>query len=127
MPIRPENRGRYPKDWKLISSYIRQVRALGKCEWCGVANYARGYRDKQGTFIEHDCEEMGCMSECDAVDAGAKCITIVLTVAHVHDHSPENVERTNLAALCQRCRNVHDMPYRKQNRSRNRGELSLFS
>ena len=31
MPIKPENKGRYPKDWKAISTAIRE-RAAGRCE-----------------------------------------------------------------------------------------------
>ncbi|GGT51708.1 hypothetical protein GCM10010271_64820 [Streptomyces kurssanovii] len=34
-PIRPENRGRYPKDWREISLRIRTVRAAGRCECLG--------------------------------------------------------------------------------------------
>jgi hypothetical protein len=30
MPIRPENRARYPKDWKAISLRIRRERAEGR-------------------------------------------------------------------------------------------------
>jgi 5-methylcytosine-specific restriction endonuclease McrA len=37
MPIRPENRKRYPKEWPKISRHIRD-RANNKCEFCGVAN-----------------------------------------------------------------------------------------
>lgn len=32
MPIRPENRDRYPKDWPEISRRIRFERAQGRCE-----------------------------------------------------------------------------------------------
>jgi hypothetical protein len=32
MPIRPENRGRYPKDWPEISRRIRFERARGQCK-----------------------------------------------------------------------------------------------
>lgn len=39
MPIRPENKARYPKDWKQISLRIR-ARAGNKCEDCGVENYS---------------------------------------------------------------------------------------
>jgi 5-methylcytosine-specific restriction endonuclease McrA len=39
MPIRPENKDRYPKDWPQISARIRE-RAGQKCEDCGVANYS---------------------------------------------------------------------------------------
>jgi hypothetical protein len=39
MPIRPENKSRYPKDWKEISQRIK-MRAGNKCEWCGAENGA---------------------------------------------------------------------------------------
>jgi 5-methylcytosine-specific restriction endonuclease McrA len=39
MPIRPENKDRYPKDWKQISLRIR-ARAGNKCEDCGAQNYS---------------------------------------------------------------------------------------
>lgn len=35
MPIRPENRNRYPKDWPEISRRIRFERAQGRCECAG--------------------------------------------------------------------------------------------
>ena len=35
MPIRPENRRRYPKDWKAISARVRFERAGGRCECSG--------------------------------------------------------------------------------------------
>jgi 5-methylcytosine-specific restriction endonuclease McrA len=39
VPIRPENKNRYPKDWDAISRTIRE-RAGNKCEECGVPNYS---------------------------------------------------------------------------------------
>ncbi len=51
MPIRPENKHRYPKDWALRSRFVREVRAKGRCEWCGIRNYSVGYRDRAGRFI----------------------------------------------------------------------------
>lgn len=39
MPIRPENKARYPKNWPEISAKIR-ARAGNKCEDCGVENYS---------------------------------------------------------------------------------------
>ena len=38
MPIRPENRARYPLDWPARSRFIRTYRARGRCEWCGARN-----------------------------------------------------------------------------------------
>ncbi len=38
MPIRPENRARYPRGWKLRSRFFRFFRARKGCEWCGAGN-----------------------------------------------------------------------------------------
>jgi hypothetical protein len=40
MPIRPENKARYPKDWSAISKRVRE-RADNLCEHCGVPNGSR--------------------------------------------------------------------------------------
>ena len=82
MPIRPENRARYPSDWKLRSKFVRFYRAKNRCEWCGAENYQ-----------PHPI-------------TGSK---VVLTTAHVYDDRPEASSLLNLAALCQRCHNKHDM------------------
>ena len=43
MPIRPENRDRYPKDWPIRSRLVRFVRAKGRCECAGECG--RGTHD----------------------------------------------------------------------------------
>lgn len=100
MPIRKEMRDRYPRDWKARSRFVRFYRARGKCEWCGARN---GY--------PHPIT--GSM--------------VVLTVAHVYDKRPEAAQLLNLAALCQRCHNRHDMKDRQRSRRRrmfrNQGRL----
>jgi len=104
MPILPEMKARYPKDWKLRSRFIRHYRAKNKCEWCGAANGQ-----------PHP-------------ETGSK---VVLTTAHVYDHRPENASFLNLAALCQLCHNQHDAKMRLQNRRERerresgQGELAL--
>lgn len=57
-----------------------------------------------------------------------KLIVIVLTIAHVHDESPENCDPSNLAALCQRCHLTHDAPKKAERRraKRESGQLSLL-
>lgn len=90
MPIRPENRARYPKDWKAISLEVRE--AAG---WC--------------------CEGSPAWPDCRAANAEPHPATgskVVLTVAHL-DHTPENCDRANLKAWCQRCHNTYDMPMRR--------------
>jgi len=92
MPIRPENKKRYPVDWKRRSRFVRFYRARNRCEWCGAENYK-----------PHPV-------------TGSK---VILTVAHVFDHRPENARLLNLAALCQRCHLNHDRFIHKTNRQRN--------
>jgi hypothetical protein len=118
MPIRTENRDRYPADWPQISQRIRE-RAGWKCEWCGVHNGALGGRSESGRWWEAaplDCSgrrpSPGEIAWCDSPEGDTRRLLritrIVLTVAHVRDPAPENCALENLAALCQRCHLNHD-------------------
>lgn len=103
-PILPENRARYPKDWKEIRKRILE-RARHCCEGvpghpCGVANYA---------VVERWTNQRG----------DRKKVKIILTIAHL-DHTPENSNPENLRALCQRCHNRYDAKHRAANRKRRR-------
>lgn len=51
MPIKPENKKLYPKNWKEIREEILK-RANNCCEHCGVKNHAVGYRTEDGEFVE---------------------------------------------------------------------------
>ena len=101
MPISPENKGLYPKNWKQISQQIRTERAESKCEFCGAQNGQP--HPTTGS-------------------------TVVLTVAHL-DHNPTNNNFDNLAALCQRCHNIYDGPHRARSRKdrqdKRRGQARL--
>lgn len=118
MPIRPENKHLYPKNWKQIRQSILE-RANNKCEFCGVENYAEGYRDEEGKFVISE----GMQQEADALD-GYKIIKIVLTIAHL-DHNPQNCNPENLRALCQKCHLNYDLEHHKETR-RNNKKLPLF-
>lgn len=120
MPIKPENKARYPKNWPEIRERIR-ARSGDKCEWCGVLNGAVGYREADGHFVMagRDPEDAGAALDLMEAD-GFKIIKIVLTVAHIHDHNPENCDDNNLAHLCQRCHNKHDAPMRRLNAAKTR-------
>ena len=87
MPILPENKHRYPDNWKEIRRKILEE-CGDKCEFCGVEN-----RTVRGGSI------------------------ICLTIAHL-DHTPENCERENLKALCQKCHNRYDAAHRAETRRR---------
>lgn len=91
MPIKPENRNRYPKNWKQIRAAILD-RAGNRCEFCGVENHTYRLNPKTGQQAR-----------------------IVLTIAHL-DHTPEHCVPDNLRALCQRCHNAYDAEHRKQTR-----------
>lgn len=62
MPIRPENRARYPKDWPAISASIRE-RAAHRCEHeddelgrCSARQYAVGHWERRrNVFTRREC------------------------------------------------------------------------
>jgi 5-methylcytosine-specific restriction endonuclease McrA len=97
VPIKPENVGRYPADWKLRSRFVRFYRAKNRCEWCGADN-----------------------GKPHPVTGS----TVVLTVAHVYDDAPENSSLLNLAALCQRCHLNHDREIHMRNRQISREQMA---
>jgi len=114
MPIRPENRQRYPANWAFIRETIL-ARAEHRCEQCQVRNHAIGYRDK-GRFIE--LTDPVDIEVADCVD-GFRVIKIVLTIAHL-DHHPENCDPENLRALCQRCHLAYDQEHHREPARRTR-------
>jgi hypothetical protein len=75
MPIKPENRKLYPRDWDAISLRIRRDRAHWHCEQCGAENGAQ--HPVTGSIV-------------------------VLTVHH-KDRNPAHCDDGNLIALCQAC------------------------
>ena len=95
MPIRPENKRRYPPDWPQISLEVRE-----RAGWV--------------------CEGSPAYPDCRAVNSDPHPVTgsrVVLTVAHL-DHTPENVgepgNRPNLKAWCQRCHLTYDAPVKAE-------------
>lgn len=106
MPISPENRARYPKEWRAISARIRFERAGGRCE---------------------------CEGECGKHPHGVRCEgrhghpnprtrrTITLTVAHL-DHVPEHCDDDNLRAMCNACHLAYDAAHHAANARRTREE-----
>lgn len=119
MPIKPENKNRYPKDWKQIRQRILE-RANNRCEVCGIQNYSmveRVVSDRHGGMV-------------------SKMVRIVLTIAHL-DNTPENCDPSNLKAMCQKCHINYDKEFHARNaritRERKRieqlkeqGQLTLF-
>lgn len=93
MPILPENRKRYPSNWKDI---VQQIKERG------------GNR----------CEGSPAYPDCRAENGKPHPVTgsrVVLTVGHL-DHTPENCHPDNLRLWCQKCHNTYDAPQRAANR-----------
>lgn len=107
MPIRPENRKRYPRDWKAIRHSVL-ARAGDRCE--GSPRFP----------------------ECRAANGQPHPVTgsrVVLTTAHL-DHTPENCDLANLRAWCQRCHLTYDAQHHAANasitRHEKRGQMDLI-
>lgn len=112
MPIRPENKARYPADWPLIRERIL-ARARLRCEHdgCGAMHRQLGYwRDGEWVPLPRALRDAGVDKPCEvACSDGStlKIIMIVLTIAHL-DHTPENCSDDNLRAWCQRHHLAYD-------------------
>ena len=119
MPIKPENRARYPKDWPAIRERIL-IRAANCCEHpgCGARNYDVGHWRKvmgrftwfeqvRGLLTWREASQRAAELYFAAGEDGPKPTVIVLTIAHL-DHQPENCADDNLRALCQRHHLAHD-------------------
>lgn len=104
MPIRPENRRRYPRDWAAISRRIRFERAQNRCECTGQCGFDHGGRCDARNYRRHPL-------------TGSK---VVLTVAHLN-HTPEDCRNENLLAMCQACH----LRYDKDEHARTRGTTKI--
>ena len=91
MPIKPENRARYPANWKQIVAQVRE-RSGNRCE---------------GTPMFPECRAANGEPH---PETGSK---VVLTTAHL-DHVPENCDLANLRHLCQRCHLTYDAKHHEQ-------------
>jgi phage baseplate assembly protein gpV len=109
VPIRPENKDRYPADWPEISRRIREDRAGGRCECEGECG-----RPHKGR-----CERVNG----DELESGWVC---VLTTAHL-DHTPENCADENLKAMCQGCHLHYDREHHAQTAYNTRREGKVIA
>lgn len=91
----PCDYSQYPEDWKEIRETVL-ARAGNQCELCGAENGKPHW--KTGSIV-------------------------VLTIAHL-DQDRKNNKKYNLKALCQRCHNIIDLPYRIKRRKEKRRKES---
>jgi hypothetical protein len=91
MPIKPENKARYPRNWREIVEEIRE---------------RSGNR----------CEGSPAFPDCRAPNGKPHPVTgsiVVLTTGHL-DHTPEHNDLSNLRHWCQRCHLVYDAKHHAQ-------------
>lgn len=104
MPIRPENRARYPKNWK--SEVVPRIRARSgdRCECTGQCGRQHS---PIGEGVAPD--RCGVWNGFPIDDITGP--VIVLTVMHLN-HQPEDCRDENLLHGCQACHNRYDAPMR---------------
>ena len=133
MPIKPENRHRYPPNWREIRAAILD-RAGHCCEQCSAPNHWTIQRVDDG-WRAVDCDYQLAMvwpapGEIQPAIKGVKETRIVLTTAHL-DHTPENCDPRNLRAWCQRCHLTYDAKHHAQSaaatRRANRRTAEMFA
>ena len=107
MPLRPENRGRYPADWPEISRAIKE-RAGWRCECAGECGRPYLHLDVDDRCRNRHGEP--------AYGTGSR---VVLTTAHL-DHTPENCDPANLRAMCQGCHLHYDREHHAATRAETR-------
>lgn len=100
MPVRPEERSRYPKNWREISA-ARKEAAWWRCECRGEC----------GRRAPHDGR---CPNRHGEPDYATGKRT-VLTTAHL-DHTPENVALGNLRVMCAPCHLAYDRDHHAETR-----------
>lgn len=105
MPIRAENRARYPADWPAIAERIKVIRAQGRCECVGECGRPPGHLDAEGRCVNRHGEP--------AYGTGSK---VVLTTAHLN-HTPEDCRDENLKAMCQGCHLHYDRDHHAETRA----------
>lgn len=108
MPIRPENKIRYPKNWK--SEVVPRIRARSgdRCECTGQCGRKHGPAARGDTVLGDRCTRING----EPIEMGVANPCIVLTVAHLN-HRPEDCDDANLLHLCQGCHNRYDAPTRR--------------
>jgi len=129
MPIKPENRALYPKDWPAIRA--ERLKFAGhRCEHegCGARNYSVGWwfkdagiwqwrpawgqNDNPRTFSE--AKQAAAELHWNRSEEGPPPTVIVLTIAHLN-HDPTDCSPDNLRALCQRHHLAHDHDHHRAN------------
>jgi hypothetical protein len=119
MPIKSTLRPLYPDNWKEISNFVRFYREKGTCQRCGRRHGELVARLSDGRWFDSSTREWrdghGNKTKWpDIFDYQNVRITKVILAAAHKEHDPRiNGEEPypTLAAWCQRCHLIHDLPF----------------
>jgi hypothetical protein len=119
MPIRPENKARYPRNWKTEVVPRIAARSGNRCECTGICGKQHG-PDVDGRCLRRNGEVGFWCGEAfqpfrPLFNNGEKIVKIVLTVMHLN-HTPEDCDDGNLLHGCQGCHNRYDAAERAKGR-----------
>lgn len=116
----------YPSNWLTELRPAVLKRANGKCEECGVPNYAiikreKGSNDYRSIVPEEWDMVNAKVKYSDYTESGALkklgFTKIILTIAHLdHDKLNHDVNIERLKALCQKCHLKYDAKHHAENR-----------
>jgi len=127
MPIRPEKRALYPRNWRQISEHVR-AKAGQRCEWCGKPNRRTVACAEGGRWHDIDAgywrDAHGRYIPKKDTPRNTRTVHVVLTVAHL-DHTPQNCDLSNLRALCQGCHLRYDAPQKAAERKKRKAQAAL--
>ncbi len=125
MPIRPELRKFYGREWKTVTRPRILARAGNKCEQCGVPNHT-DVRRVRGCWLEILVSWANGIALAWRDQAGRELaemplgrqrnVRVVLTVAHLN-HAAGDDRDQNLAALCQYCHLHYDAKHHAETRA----------
>lgn len=128
MPIKPEYRQFYGKEWREVIRPRIIARAMDHCEQCGAPNHQYVLRgeggywrpDEPGQFWRNirnaNPPTQQFRHEHPWAPRRIRTVYIVLGVAHLN-HTPGDDRDNNLMALCQSCHLARDATKHKETRS----------
>ncbi len=118
MPIKTENKSKYPENWAELRASVME-RAGARCEVCGIPNYAIVEKKTRRIILRHEVMATGVHTPEKLTGAQQYLLQrlhwsrIVLTIAHL-DHDPTNNDLSNLKAMCQLDHNRYDRQHRDE-------------
>ena len=115
MPIRPDLRQYYGREWRTVIPPRILARAGNQCEDCHVPDRATVARSGGGWRHADNWYAPDGRSPWNWGRKSVRHVRIVLTVAHLN-HDPADNRDENLMALCQWCHLHHDRSHHKDTR-----------